>query len=275
MRLLFLGDVVGRPGRLAVQSQLPDLRQRWALDCVIINGENAAGVAGITEVICDELLDAGADCVTLGNHAWDQREAMVFIARQPKLIRPANFTKGSPGRGTAMIEARNGARVLVMNLIGRVFMGLSNDPFVAAERELGACPLGEGCDAIVIDFHAEATSEKQAMAQFVDGRATLVVGTHTHVPTADHQILAGGTAYQSDAGMCGDYDSILGVEKSAPLHRFLNATPSGRFEATDGPATLCGLAVDVDDKTGLATRVTTVRLGPRLEESWPRHWDQP
>lgn len=273
MRLVFLGDVVGRPGRLAIQEQLPVLRERWKLDCVILNGENAAGTVGITEAICDEFLDAGADVVTLGNHAWDQREALVFITRQPRLIRPANFSPGTPGNGSAMIEARNGARVLVVNLIGRVFMGLADDPFAAAEKALESCPLGVTCDALVLDFHAEATSEKQAMAHFVDGRATLVVGTHTHAPTADHQVLPGGTAFQSDAGMCGDYDSILGVEKSAPLHRFLNSTPSGRFEATSGPATLCGLAVDVDDGTGLATRVSAIRLGPRLEESWPRHWD--
>lgn len=273
MRLMFLGDVVGKPGRVAVQEQLPVLRERWKPDCVILNGENAAGTVGITETICDEFLDAGADVVTLGNHAWDQREALVFITRQPRLIRPANFSPGTPGNGSAMIEARNGARVLVMNLIGRVFMGLSDDPFAAAEKALEAAPLGLACDALVIDFHAEATSEKQAMAHFVDGRATLVVGTHTHVPTADHHLLPGGTAFQSDAGMCGDYDSILGVEKSAPLHRFLNSTPSGRFEATAGQATLCGLAVDVDDRTGLATQVSAIRLGPHLEETWPRHWD--
>ncbi|WP_150286154.1 TIGR00282 family metallophosphoesterase [Rhabdaerophilum calidifontis] len=273
MRILFLGDVVGRPGREAVTRHLPALRARWALDCVVINGENSAGTAGITEAICAELLDAGADCITLGNHAWDQREALVFITREHRLIRPANFAVGSPGRGAALVETRTGARVLVVNLIGRVFMGLADDPFAEIERQIAACPLGTGCDAMLIDMHAEATSEKQALAYFVDGRASAVVGTHTHVPTADQRILPGGTAYLSDAGMCGDYDSILGVEKSAPLHRFLHATPSGRFEATEGTATLCGFAVETDDRTGLAKACWAVRLGPLLAESLPQGWE--
>lgn len=273
MRILFLGDVVGKPGREAVQNRLPGLRARWNLDCVVINGENSAGTIGITEAICNELLDAGADCVTLGNHAWDQREALVFIEREHRLIRPANFSRGTPGRGAALVEARNGARVLVVNLIGRVFMQLSDDPFVEIERQIEACPLGMGCDAMLIDMHAEATSEKQVMAHFVDGRASVVVGTHTHVPTADHHILPGGTAYLSDAGMCGDYDSILGVEKTAPMHRLMSSTPSGRFEATTGEATLCGFAVETDDRTGLARACWAVRLGPMLEESLPRGWE--
>jgi 2',3'-cyclic-nucleotide 2'-phosphodiesterase len=273
MRILFLGDIVGKPGREAVQNRLPALRARWNLDCVVINGENSAGTIGITEAICNELIDAGADCVTLGNHAWDQREALVFIEREHRLIRPANFSRGTPGRGAALVEARNGARVLVINLIGRVFMQLSDDPFVEIERQIAACPLGLGCDAMLIDMHAEATSEKQVMAHFVDGRASIVVGTHTHVPTADHHILPGGTAYLSDAGMCGDYDSILGVEKTAPMHRLMNSTPSGRFEATDGKATLCGFAVETDDRTGLAKACWAIRLGPMLEESLPKGWE--
>jgi metallophosphoesterase (TIGR00282 family) len=273
MRILFLGDVVGKPGREVITRRLPELRTRWALDCVVINGENSAGTIGITEAICNELIDAGADCVTLGNHAWDQREALVFIERERRLIRPANFVRGTPGRGAALIEARNGGRVLVVNLIGRVFMGLSDDPFAEIERQISDCPLGTGCDAMLIDMHAEATSEKQALAHFVDGRASLVVGTHTHAPTADNQILSGGTAYLSDAGMCGDYDSILGVERTAPLHRFLHSTPSGRFEATDGEATLCGFAVETDDKTGLAKACWAVRIGPILQQSLPTGWE--
>jgi len=270
MRILFLGDVVGKPGRRVVADRLPGLRQKWNLDCVVVNGENSAGTIGITEAICNEILDAGADVVTLGNHSWDQREALVFIEREHRLIRPANFSVGTPGRGAALVEARNGARVLVVNLIGRVFMQLSDDPFVEIERQIAACPLGHGCDAMLIDMHAEATSEKQAMAQFVDGRASIVVGTHTHVPTADHHILAGGTAYLTDAGMCGDYDSILGCQKEAPMHRLMHSTPSGRFESAEGEATLCGFAVETDDKTGLATKCWAVRLGPMLEESRPK-----
>ena len=272
MRLLFIGDVMGRAGRNVVLQRLPGLIQRYALDCVIVNGENAAGGAGITEKICDELLEAGADAVTLGNHAWDQREALVFIERQPRLVRPANWPRGTPGRGATMVEARGGARVLVVNLIGRVFMGLADDPFTAADRETNACPLGSGCDSLVVDFHAEATSEKQAMGHFLDGRASLVVGTHTHAPTADHQILSGGTAFQTDAGMTGDYDSVIGVEKGEPMRRFVQATPSARFEAADGDASLCGIAVETDPRSGLALRVAPLRLGGRLSQAEPDFW---
>ena len=273
MRLIFLGDIVGRPGRNAVTERLPALRERWRLDCVVVNGENAAGGFGITEAICDEVLAAGADVVTLGNHAFDQREALVFIERQPRLVRPANFPPGTPGRGAAMVETRKGARVLVINVMGRLFMDALDDPFAAVDRELEACPLGQAADAIVIDMHAEATSEKQALAYYVDGRATLVVGTHTHAPTADHRILPAGTAFQSDAGMCGDYDSILGMGKDEPIRRFLQKTPGSRLEPSSGEGSLSGLAVDIDERTGLAVRVAAVRLGPNLDETWPRFWD--
>jgi metallophosphoesterase (TIGR00282 family) len=249
------------------------LRERWRLDCVVINGENAAGGFGLTEAICDDVLAAGADVVTLGNHAWDQREALVFIERQPRLIRPANFPPGTPGRGTTMVETRTGARVLVVNVMGRLFMDPLDDPFAAVDRELEACPLGQAADAIVIDVHAEATSEKQAMAYYLDGRVSLVVGTHTHAPTADHRILPGGTAFQSDAGMCGDYDSVLGMGKDEPIRRFLQKTPGSRLEPASGEGTLSGLAVETDERTGLATRIAAVRLGPHLDESWPRFWD--
>ena len=273
MRLLFLGDVVGRPGRNVVIDRLPALRARWGLDCVVINGENSAGGVGLTEAICDELLGAGADAVTLGNHSFDQREALVFIERQPRLIRPANYPAGTPGRGAAVVETRSGARILVVNVMGRVFLEALDDPFGAVERELSACPLGEAADAVIVDVHAEATSEKQAFAHFLDGRASLVVGTHTHTPTADHRILPGGTAYMSDAGMCGDYDSVLGMHKDEPLRRFLQKTPGARFEPAQGEGTLSGIAVETDAATGLARRVAAVRLGPHLEETWPREWD--
>jgi metallophosphoesterase (TIGR00282 family) len=187
---------------------------------VVVNGENAAGGFGITESICEEFLASGADCITLGNHAFDQKEALVFIERQPRLLRPANYPQGTPGRGAHLFENAKGQRILVMNVMGRIFMDAMDDPFAAVERELGACPLGLGCDAFVIDMHAETTSEKMAMAHFVDGRVSLVVGTHTHVPTADHQVLPGGTAYQSDAGMTGDFDSVIGMDKEEPLRRF-------------------------------------------------------
>jgi metallophosphoesterase (TIGR00282 family) len=272
MRILFIGDVVGRSGRVIVRDQLPRLVADWKLDCVVVNGENAAGGFGITELIYQDILDAGADAITLGNHAWDQREALVFIERAPRLIRPVNYPPGTPGRGAAMIETRGGASVLVVNAMGRVFLEPLDDPFAAIERELSACPLKTAADAIIIDMHAEATSEKQAMAHFADGRASLVVGTHTHAPTADHQILPGGTAFITDVGMTGDYDSIIGMTKQEPIGRFVRRIPSGKFEAASGPATLCAVAVETDDATGLATRVAPVRIGGRLEEARPAMW---
>jgi len=272
LRILFIGDVVGRAGRTVVNEQLPGLVRDWKLDLAVVNGENAAGGFGITEAIYNELIDAGADAVTLGNHAWDQKEALVFIERAPKLIRPLNYPAGTPGRGAALVDAKNGARVLVINAMGRIFMDPLDDPFGAVEREIAACPLKSQCDAIIVDMHAETTSEKQAMGQFCDGRASLVVGTHTHAPTADHQILTRGTAFMSDVGMTGDYDSIIGMSKDEPLGRFLRRIPKGRFEAADGPGTLCGLAVETDDATGLARRVAPVRIGPRLEEARPAFW---
>jgi metallophosphoesterase (TIGR00282 family) len=272
MRILFLGDLVGRSGRQAAIDAIPGLRRRWNLDLVVVNGENAAGGFGINEAIYEELVGAGADAVTLGNHAFDQRETLVFIERADRLIRPANFPPGTPGRGSALIDTHDGRRVLVMNLMGRIYMDALDDPFARAEAELSAAPLGQVCDAVLIDFHAEATSEKQAFGHFVDGRASVVVGTHTHVPTADHQILPGGTAYMSDAGMCGDYDSVLGMDKEEPVRRFLRKISTQRFEAAMGEATVCGLAVETDDKTGLAVKVSPVRIGPRLEPVEPRFW---
>jgi 2',3'-cyclic-nucleotide 2'-phosphodiesterase len=271
MRLLFIGDVVGRAGRAIVLAELPKLRVAWNLDCVVVNGENAAGGFGITEAICSDFLAAGADCVTLGNHAFDQREALDFINHQPRLIRPLNYPRGTPGSGVNLIETKKGARVLVTNLLGRIFMDAMDDPFVAIEQELAACPLGEGCDVAIVDFHGEASSEKQAFAHFLDGRVTLVVGTHTHVPTADHQILPQGTAYMTDAGMTGDYDSIIGMEKEEPIRRFIRKVPGNRLEPAAGAATLCGLAVETDAK-GLATKIAPVRLGGRLSQARPDFW---
>ncbi|MFL9827653.1 TIGR00282 family metallophosphoesterase [Rhodoplanes sp. SY1] len=272
MRILFIGDVVGRSGRAVVLERLPELVRDWRLDFVVVNGENAAGGFGITELIYHDLLSAGADAVTLGNHSWDQREALVFIERAEKLVRPLNYPPGTPGRGVALVEARNGARVLVTNLLGRVFMDPLDDPFAAVEREIAACPLRDAADAIVVDMHAETTSEKQAMGHFLDGRASLVVGTHTHAPTADHRILPGGTAFMSDVGMTGDYDTVIGMAKDEPLNRFLRRIPGGRFEPGGGPATLCGLAVETDDKTGLAAKVAPVRIGGALEPAVPAFW---
>ncbi len=272
MRILFVGDVVGRSGRAAVSEHLPRMIHDWSLDLVVVNGENAAGGFGITEAIYQELIDAGADAITLGNHAWDQREALVFIERAPRLLRPANFTSGTPGRGSALIDTKTGGRALIVNAIGRVFMTPFDDPFATLGRELDACPLHQGADAIVVDFHGEASSEKQAIGFFCDGRASLVVGTHTHVPTADHQILPGGTAYMTDAGMTGDYDSIIGMQKEEPLRRFTSGIPSSRFEPALGPATFSGIAVETDDASGLAVKIAPVRLGGRLVSTLPEFW---
>ncbi len=272
MRLLFLGDVVGRSGRKAVLEALPRLRSRWALDFVVVNAENAAGGFGVTETIVEELLDAGADAVTLGNHAFDQRDALVFIERQPRLIRPLNMPKGTPGRGSALIEGRNGAQVLVVNALGRVFMSEMDCPFRALDHEVTACQLGRDADAIFVDFHAEATSEKQAMAFFLDGRVTAVVGTHTHAPTADERVLPGGTGFMSDVGMCGDYHSVLGMDAAEPVSRFLTRIHRERFEPALGPATVCGLAIETDDKTGRARAVSSLRLGGVLTPTEPQFW---
>lgn len=271
MRLLFIGDVVGRSGRAAVIQQVPELRTRWRLDFVVVNGENAAGGFGITESIVEDFLAAGVDAVTLGNHAFDQREALVFIERQPRLVRPANYPAGTPGRGAIVVDNRAGARLLVINVMGRMFMEALDDPFATLDRELAAFPMGETCDAVVIDAHAEATSEKWALGLFANGRASVVVGTHTHTPSADHRILSGGTAFISDVGMTGDYDSVIGMEKEEPMRRFIRRVPSGRFEPALGPATLCGVAIEIDPE-GLANAIAPVRIGGVLEPAAPDFW---
>ena len=273
MRILFLGDVCGRSGRDAVIENLPGLRQRWKLDCVIVNGENSAAGFGITEAICASLIDAGADAVTLGNHAFDQREALVFINREPRLVRPVNYPEGTPGRGAALITLPDGRRVLVINAMGRVFIDAMDDPFRRVAREVEQCPLVSGCDAIVVDFHAEATSEKQALGHFLDGRVSLVAGTHTHVPTADYKILGQGTGYISDIGMCGCYDSVLGMDKQEPVRRFLEKTPGARMTPAEGPGALSGVAVETDDRTGLALKIAAFRSGPGLPRAAPEFWE--
>ena len=272
MRILFIGDVVGRTGRDAIVEHLPKAIADWKIDLAVVNGENAAGGFGITEAIYNDFIDAGADAVTLGNHSWNQKEALVFIERAPRLVRPINYMPGTPGRGAALIETRNGQRALVINALGRLFMEPVDDPFAMIDREIEACPLRQAADAIVVDFHCEATSEKQGAGHFCDGRVSLVVGTHTHIPTSDHQILPNGTAYMTDAGMTGDYDSIIGMQKAEPLRRFTTGIPSGRFEPATGVATMSGIAVETDDATGLAIRVAPVRIGGRLEPAVPSFW---
>jgi hypothetical protein len=272
MRIAFFGDIVGRAGREGLAEHLPDLRRRLGLEFVVVNAENAAAGYGITEATARELYQAGADCLTLGNHSWDQKEALTYIVREPRLIRPLNYPalSDAPGRGSQIYETERGRRVLVINLLGRVHMDALDDPFAAVDRELGACPLGEAADAIIVDMHAEATSEKMAMGHFCDGRASLVIGTHTHVPTADCQILTGGSAYQTDAGACADYDSVIGNQKDEPLRRFTTRISGGRYRPAEGPATVCGVYVETDDETGLASRIEPIRVGGRLSETVPK-----
>ncbi len=269
MRLLFCGDIVGRSGREVVIEHLPDLRRRLDLDFVVANGENAASGFGITEKICRQFFDAGIDVITTGNHVWDQKETLGHIDGEPRLLRPENFPKGTPGRGAALFEARGGRKVLVINVMGRVFMDPLDDPFATVDAVLARARLGATADLVLVDVHAEATSEKMAMGHFVDGRASLVVGTHSHVPTADAHVLPGGTAYQTDSGMCGDYDSVIGMDKVEPLQRFTRKIGSGRFSPSTGEATLCAVFVETDDSTGLARHIAPLRLGGRLAPAWP------
>lgn len=269
MRLLFFGDVVGRAGRDGLSRHLPEIRARLKPDFVVVNGENAAGGFGITAQIAKEFYALGVDVISTGNHAFDQKETLSYIGSDPRLLRPRNYPPTAPGRGAGVFETLSGRKVLVVNVMGRIFMDPLDDPFAAVEAELAKVRLGATVSAIIVDMHAEATSEKMAMGHFCDGRVSLVVGTHSHIPTADAQIFPGGTAYQSDAGMCGDYDSVIGMDKAEPVNRFVRRIPGGRFEAAQGEATVCGLLVETDDRTGLALRIDPLRIGGRLKPQWP------
>ena len=270
MRILFLGDVVGRSGRDALAAKLPALRQDWALDFVVVNGENATNGAGLSPDHAAGLLEAGADVITLGDHAFDQKEMLSFIETEPRILRPINFAKVAPGVGARVFEAPGRRKVLVAQVLGQVFMKRPfDDPFSAIDTVLKTHPRGGTVAASIVDIHCEATSEKMAMGHWCAGRASLVVGTHTHVPTADAMILDGGTAYLSDAGMCGDYNSVIGMDKEEPMRRFLTGMGKGRFSPAPGEATLSGVFVQTDDRTGEALRVAPVRQGGRLVEAGP------
>lgn len=269
MKILFLGDVMGRSGREAVCRDLPNLRKRLSLDFVVVNGENAAGGFGITEKICQQLHAAGTDVITTGNHVWGQREIIPYISKDRRLLRPQNFPPGTPGRGIGVFETDLGKKVLVLHVMTRLFMDALDDPFACVQTELAKYPLGGTVDAAIIDVHGEATSEKMALAHVADGRVSMVVGSHTHIPTADAHVLAGGTAYQSDAGMCGDYDSVIGLEKKPAIERFTRKMPMGKISPSMGPATICGVYAETDDSSGLARFVAPLRIGGRLQESWP------
>ncbi|MDF1728323.1 MAG: TIGR00282 family metallophosphoesterase [Sulfitobacter sp.] len=270
MKILFLGDVMGRAGRRAITENLPRLRTDWKLDFVVVNGENATGGMGLSGDHAKLLLEAGADCLTLGDHAFDQKDMLTFCESEPRIVRPLNFSKNAPGKGARLFTTRRGGKVLVTQALGQVFMKRPfDDPFSALDPVLKANPLGGLAQAIIVDFHCEATSEKMAMGHYCDGRASLVVGTHTHVPTADAMILPGGTAYLTDAGMCGDYHSVIGMEKDEPLRRFITGMPKGRFTPANEEATLSGIYIETDDRTGRATRVVPVRQGGRLQQEAP------
>lgn len=270
MKLLYLGDVVGRTGRAAALEAIPHLRRDLGLDFVVVNGENSAHGFGITPKICQEFYDAGADAITTGNHVWDQRELIAYIDGDPRLVRPANFPRGTPGRGAAEVPLPDGRKVLVAQVMGRLFLDPLDDPFQALEEILSRHRLGVTVAAVVVDVHAEATSEKMALGHAFDGRATLVVGSHSHVPTADAQVLSGGTAYITDAGMCGDYDSVIGMGKAVAISRFTKKIPGERLSPADGEATVCGIYVETDDRTGLARRAEPVRIGGRLSRAHPK-----
>jgi len=270
MKILFCGDVVARSGRDAVQHYLPTLRRELELDFVVVNGENAAHGFGLTEKICQDLHAAGADIITGGNHSWDRPEIIPYMEQDKRVLRPVNYPPGTPGRGVIEVTDSLGRKIKVVNIMTRLFMELLDDPFAALQRELTpGMPKASGYDALIVDVHGEATSEKMALAHIADGHATLVVGTHTHVPTADARVLKGGTAYQTDAGMCGDYDSVIGMQAAGSIRNFQRKFPKERLSPADGAATLCGVFVETDPATGLACRVAPVRLGGCLVEEKP------
>ncbi len=261
---------MGRAGRRAITERLPKLRAEWRLDFVVVNGENSTSGMGLNRAHAQLLLEAGADCLTLGDHAFDQKEMLTFIEQEPRILRPLNYAPNAPGKGARMFTAQNGRKVFVAQALGQVFMKKPfSDPFSALDGALKVAPRGGMADAVIVDFHAEVTSEKMAMGHWLDGRASLVVGTHTHVPTSDTMILPKGTAFQSDAGMCGDYNSVIGMEKAEPLRRFVTGMVKERFTPANGEATLSGVYVETDDRTGAATKVIPVRNGGQLSQSGP------
>ena len=269
MRILFLGDLVGRTGREAAAAALPRLREALRIDLAIVNAENASHGFGLAPDMANTLFAAGADVITLGNHAWDRKEIIPYIADKPRLLRALNYPPGTPGQGAAMVELQDGRRALVMQVMGRLFMDPLDCPFRATADLLANYRLGGTVQAIVSDIHADATSEKMAYAHIFDGQLSFVVGTHTHCPTADAQVLPGGTAFQSDAGMCGDFNSVIGMSKDGAALRFWRKMPGEKLGPAEGEATVCGVFVETDDATGLARRIEPVRQGGRLSQHLP------
>jgi len=269
VRILFIGDIMGRAGREALEKHMPDLREKLSPDVVIVNGENAAHGKGITEKVCKGFFGLGVDVITTGNHVWDQREIVSFIDKETRLIRPVNLTPGTPGSGFYRHELADGRSILVVNAMGRLFMEMSDDPFSTVNSLLEKNILTNSINSIFVDFHSEATSEKMAFAHHFDGRVSAVVGTHTHVPTADAHVLPGGTAYMSDAGMSGDYNSVIGVRKDIAIHKFTKKTPGEKMIPAAEEGMLCGAFIVTDDSTGLAQSIEPVRVGAGLSEAIP------
>lgn len=271
MRILFVGDVFGRSGRDALKEHLPKLKEQLSPDVIIINVDNAASGRGVNKDIAKEIFGYGADCLTGGDHIWDQREMVCVVENNTNIIRPFNLPKGTPGKGVWRKTLLDGSEIVVLHICGRLFMNKTFDnPFLAADEALKSLPPCQGTSrSIFVDFHAEATSEKMAMGHYLDGRVAAVVGTHTHVPTADAQILPKGTALQSDAGMCGDYNSIIGANPEQPIHNFLQKVPQERMVPTVGEATLCGTLIETNNKTGLAKNIAPIRIGGRLRQEIP------
>ena len=264
MNIFFLGDIVGKSGRNAVIENLSNIIKEKKIEFVVVNGENAAdqGV-GITEEISNELFESGVDVITTGNHVWDQKETLNHICKEMRLLRPENLSSSSPGNGFGIYNSKNGYKIGVLNLMGNVFMKKCNDVFETANLFLKKYDLRKDYDFLIVDFHGEITSEKMAMGNFFDGKATLLVGTHTHIPTNDFRILENGTAYLTDAGMCGDYDSVIGMNKLNSLNRFLKKESQKHFPA-EGEATLCGLIVECNMLNGLAKKIEPFKLGGKL-----------
>ena len=266
MRIFFLGDIMGRSARHKVIAEIGALKKEFNADFMIVNVENSAGGFGVTPDIADEVLAAGADVLTTGNHVWDKREIVNYIMRQDRLLRPFNMVEATPGNGYVIVENDKGQKLAVANFITNLFMAENDNVFNSLDQFLGKIRLGRDADAIFIDIHGEATSEKTAIGFAADGKASAVIGTHTHIPTADHRILPNGTAYQTDAGMCGDYISIIGMQPEAAVGRF-RGVPKGRLEVAKGEATLAGIIIDTDDATGLATAITPFRRGGVLSQT--------
>ncbi|MCM2344891.1 MAG: TIGR00282 family metallophosphoesterase [Alphaproteobacteria bacterium] len=269
MRILFVGDVVGRSGRDAIDKHLASLRQNLRADVVIVNGENSSHGIGISSDICKGFYASGTDCITLGNHAWDNKEILTYIDRDPRLIRPINYPKALPGKGHYLHSLNDGRKILVINAMARLFMDPLDDPFDMTMSLVKAHPLGSAVQAIFVDFHGEASSEKMAFGHYLDGYVSAIVGTHTHIPTADNHVLNGGTAFMSDAGMTGDYDSVIGMKKDVPIQRFVKKISMDRLSPSEGEATLCGCLIETDDKNGRALKIGRVRIGPRLQSEMP------